>query len=278
MRKIIPYLTISIIALFVASAYAAESIVNPTAILGAFEEEQSWLKSRLDHPESQQIMGYEFVSGEIEGQLVVLGLTGGGTVNAAVMTTLMIEHFEPRAVIFSGVAGGINPDHIPGDVVIGTNTIQHDLGNLMPDGIKRKGVRNPLTGERNPIEFEASKSLCDIAVSALEKIKLERAVEDSGVRDPEVIQGVIATGDQFISSTIKKRELRDNVRAEAVEMEGAAVAQVCYQFNVPCLVIRGISDFSDENAEQDFERYYKIAAKNANLIVFNILRLMESNK
>ncbi len=92
-----------------------------------------------------------------------------------------------------------------------------------------------------------------------------------GERLPTVTTGLIATGDAFITSTPKKGELRENLSAAAVEMEGAAVAQICYQFGVPCLVIRALSDKSDENAMQDFERFYPVAARNANRLVLEIL-------
>jgi adenosylhomocysteine nucleosidase len=252
--------------------YATE---YPTAILGAFEEELTWLKGKLDRPDTLTVMGYEFLSGEIEEQPVVLALTGVGKVNAAIMAILIIEHFKPCGVIFTGVAGAIGKDHIPGDVVIADSVVQHDLGDMTPEGLVRFGVRNPLTTIRNPVFFPADEKLLDSAIQSALNMDLERAVLNPEVREPIITLGVIATGDAFITSTPKKVELRDNLDALAVEMEGAAVAQVCYQFEVPCLVIRGMSDFSDENADQDFEKYYQAAARNANRVVIKIIKLLD---
>ncbi len=246
---------------------------NPTAILGAFEEELTWLIERVDDPQVEQIMGYDFTTGEIEEQPVVLALTGVGKVNAAIMATLILEHFQPEAVIFTGVAGGIGLGCIPGDVVVGTTTVQHDMGDMTPDGIELFGVRNPLNQQRNPIYFSADSTLLELARRAVDAVELERAVIEPKVRNPRVSCGVIATGDTFITSTPKKDELRDYLKVNAVEMEGGAVAQVCYQFNVPCLVIRALSDYSDENADADFEKYYRTAARNANRLVLQILQI-----
>lgn len=242
----------------------------PTAILGAFAEETAYLDSLLVNRQTQQILGLKFTTGELMGQSVVVALTGVGKVNAAMTTALLIQNFHPRAVLFTGVAGSLNPDLEPGDVVIGGGTIQHDLADFYADSIVNFGVRNPATGLRNPVVFPADSTWLSRAKLAADQASLLLA--DSAGSLPRAIIGLIATGDGFISSTKHKLELRSRLGADAVEMEGAAVAQICYQLGVPCLIIRALSDRADENAMQDFEKYYHIAARNANRVVLGALQ------
>jgi|GEM_PF-107556 len=244
----------------------------PTAILGAFSEETAWLDSQLVGRRTERILGMKFITGELVGQPVVMALTGVGKVNAALTTALLLQHFHPRAVLFTGVAGSLDPDLSPGDVVIGSGTLQHDLADFYADSIVNFGVRNPATGIRNPVIFPADSTLLAAAQKAAPTAELEDTEISGGARPPQVVTGRIATGDLFISSTPKKQELHLRLGASAVDMEGAAVAQVCHQADVPCLIVRALSDRSDENAEQDFEKYYRAAARNANRVVLATLR------
>lgn len=263
----------SLILLFILMGAFSQSgsLHAQTVVLGAFQDEITWLVARLDDQKSIQIMSLQFTEGKIGDREVIVGLTGVGKVNAAMTTTLVIEHFQPSEVIFTGVAGGIDPDLHPGDIVIGARTVQHDLADVYPDSIVCFGVRNPLNGQRNPVFFATDSELLIRAQKAAEEAEFEVIPTSMGDRLPTVITGIIATGDAFITSTPKKQELRKNLNADAVEMEGAAVAQICYQFGIPCLVIRALSDQSDENAMQDFERFYQVAARNANRLVLEIV-------
>lgn len=266
---------LSLLFLLLGAFPESRSLQARTVVLGAFEEELTWLDAQLVNRSEQQIMGLTFATGELAGRPIVLALTGVGKVNAALTTTLVIEHFQPNEIIFTGVAGGIDPDLLPGDIVIGARTVQHDLGDMYPDSIVRFGVRNPLNNRRNPVFFASDSKLLAHAQKAAEEVEFEVIPTSMGERLPTVITGVIATGDAFITSTPKKGELRENLNADAVEMEGAAVAQICYQFGVPFLIIRALSDKSDENAMQDFERFYQVAARNANRLVLEILSQLQ---
>ncbi|MBU0520145.1 5'-methylthioadenosine/adenosylhomocysteine nucleosidase [bacterium] len=242
------------------------------AILGAFPEETAWIKSQTENLHSVEKMGIKFLLGKLEGKHIAIVETSIGKVNAAMTTTLLLEHFLPQYVIFTGVAGGLNPDLLPGDIVIGERTVQHDLGDFTPQGIIPKGMRNPLTSIRNPVYFAADSLLLTAAQAAAAKVDFEPIETSAGKRYPAIIYGTITTGDAFIAFIDKKQELRDLHHAEAVEMEGAAVAQICYQHGYPLLVIRCLSDNSDENAEVDFEKFYEVAARNANRLVLEIVK------
>jgi len=245
-----------------------------TAIMGAFDKEVTLIEDRLTDPREHVIEQMRFVSGKIEGRDVVVAWTGIGKVNAAMTTTLMLEHFKPREVIFTGIAGGVNPDLRPGDIVVASSVAHHDMGTLWPDGLYYQGAKNPFTGWRNPVFFEADEKLLALAKEAAKKVDFMPIRMVDGERKPKVIEGVVVTGDVFVPSPKKCDELREKLKADAVEMEGAAVAQLCYQRDVPCLVIRSLSDSADEGAMQDKQTFYLLAAENSSHLVGEMMKLM----
>ena len=249
-----------------------------TGILGAFNEEVILLEKSVSDRKEQTIEGIRFITGKLNGRNIVLAKTGIGKVNAAMTTTLLLEHFKPREVLFTGIAGGINPDLQPGDIVIAERTAQHDLGTLTPDGFHNRGMRNPLNGIRNPVFFPADSLLLPLAEAAGKRVILDGVTTGTAVRKPKIITGIIVTGDIFVSSPSKRSELRETLHADAVEMEGAAVAQICWQHDVPCLVIRSLSDSANEHAEKDIIIYRTIAARNAALLVADIVEQLASVK
>ena len=203
----------------------------------------------------------------------MLAETGVGKVNAAVTTTLLIEHFRPEEVIFTGIAGGVDPKLNPGDIVIGVKTAHHDYVFVKPDGVDTMPTRNH-AGDHNPLFIPSDERLCRLAREAAEDLELDKILTHDGERRPEIVTGVIVTGDAFISSDAVKEELRYRLDADAVEMEGAAVAQVCRQNKIPFLVLRSLSDKADRNATEDIQKFYKTAAKNSACLVMKILELL----
>ena len=247
-----------------------------TAILGAFEREVTLLEDRLTEPREHQIERIRFVSGKLRDRNVVVVWTGVGKVNAAMTTTLLIEHFKPEHIIFTGIAGAVNPQLRPGDIVIAEKTAHHDMGTVWPEGFFVKGVKNRLDDMENPVFFPADEKLVECAQQAAERIDMRRVETVAGQRNPKIIKGVIVTGDSFIASTEKCAELRKKLQADAVEMEGAAVAQICYQRRIGHLVIRSISDSADEGAVTDKQMFYILAAKNSSDLVAEMIGLLGS--
>lgn len=247
----------------------AEKVI---AILGAFDEEVKLLQESVKDRKEQTVGGIRFVSGRLNGKLVVVAQTGIGKVNAAMTTTLALMHFRPSAVIFTGIAGGVNPDLNPGDLVIARSTAHHDYESITFDRKPTRQTRNAVTYGMNPAFFAADSLLLVYAEAVAGKVKMEPA--HPGGNPPRVVTGIVVTGDQFISSAARVEQLRTTFSADATEMEGAAVAQVCYQQNVPCLVIRSLSDKADENARNDMLNFYKTAARNSAALVMAIIAKM----
>ena len=247
-----------------------------TAVLGAFENEITLLADRLTQRRQQEIEGIRFFSGRLSGEKVVVAWTGVGKVNAAMTTTLLVEHFRPRYIIVTGIAGAVNPELQPGDIVIAQKTAHHDMGTVWPEGLFHKGIKNRLDGVENPVFFPADSHLLKFAEMAADRVGLESVKTVTGERAPKITKGVVVTGDVFVASTDKCVELRKKLRADAVEMEGAAVAQICYQRRIGHIVIRSMSDKADEGAVLDKQMFYIMAARNSSGLVAEMVGLLGS--
>lgn len=253
------------VLVFLASATAAwaQALVGVVGIAS----EVVAVERRLQDVREVTVRGVVFRVGTLNGRQVAVGRSGTGKVNAAIVATLLVSHFDPAALLFSGTAGAIDHALYPGDVVIGTAVAQHDTGMVTPAGTQRRPLRNTITGELDPILLPAPDALLAAARAAAAGLRLPRAATDDGARAPRIIEGVIVTGDQFIADAAKRDELRASLGAAAVEMEGAAVVQACRTFAVPCLVIRSITDRADGSASGSYDRFRGAASENAAALV-----------
>jgi adenosylhomocysteine nucleosidase len=245
--------------------------VRPSAVLGVSSSDVAALEENLAQATSQEIEGVKFTLGTIAGRPVVTAWTGVGKVNTAVVTTLLIEHFEPTRVIHTGIAGGIDPNLEPGDIVIAKQTAHHDMGYIGAEGFEPGGVKNRFAEDTNPTFFPADPNVLAVAQQAGGRTRFDPISHRNGQRPPRVVTGTIVTGDVFVASKSKCEELAGRFEADAVDMEGAAVAQICYQQAVSHLIIRSIADKADESAVVDKQRFYTQAAENAAALVRNIL-------
>ncbi len=250
---------------------------SPTAILGAMPEEVAMLERQLAKKNERSIEGVKFVEGQLMGRDVVIAQTGTGKVNAAMTAAILIDNFHPKQVIFTGIAGAVNPQLSPGDIVIAEKTAQHDHGILTSSGLENTGAVSPITGRANPVFFPADPALLQLAEYAAQNIALEKIKTSEGEKSPGIMKGVVVTGDIFVASPEKCEELRRTLGADAVEMEGAAVTQICYQLGIPCIVIRSISDNANEKAAQDMQKFHKIAAMNSASMVVGIVENLSPN-
>nr|MCU0326967.1 5'-methylthioadenosine/S-adenosylhomocysteine nucleosidase [Spirosomataceae bacterium] len=135
--------------------FSVESFAQRIAILGAMPEEVQLLESQLQNPKTKNILGFNFKTGKLMGKKVVIAETGIGKVNAATVTTLLIKEFSPQSIIFTGIAGAVNPNLNQGDVVIGSKLAYHDYGRLTDEGLQTNPTRNPFTKQRNDLYFKS---------------------------------------------------------------------------------------------------------------------------
>ncbi len=179
-----------------ATPALAQSVVG---ILG-IASEIGPIESRLQGSRDVVAQGYVFRVGTLNGRQVVVGRSGAGKVNATIIATLLIEKFNPSAILFSGTAGAVDPALRPGDVVIGATMAQHDVGQQTTEGIRRRGVRNAVTGNLEPLLVPAPANLLAVARQSAQNLRLASIRAPGGEeRTPRIVEGVIVTGDVFLS-------------------------------------------------------------------------------
>ena len=226
------------------------------AIVSAMQHELRALLPLISDHASTRLAGRIFHHGTIHGQRVVLVVSGIGKVAAATTAVLLMHEFDARALVFTGVAGGLKCGVEVGDVVVAQQLLQHDLdaSPLYPP------FEVPMTGRSR---FNADPTLADALAGAARRC-LSRAeplvgaghTGSLGIDAPRVHEGLIVSGDRFIASAAQSGELRALLPdALAVDMESAAVAQVCADFERPFAVLRTISDRADDQAPTDFTRF-----------------------
>lgn len=233
-----------------------------TAILSALAEEQAGLIEQLEAAECIRHAGRDFWCGRLRGQRVVLALSRIGKVSAATTATALIERFNVERILFTGVAGGLADSVKVGDIVIATGFVQHDLdvSPLYPR------YQVPLYGRDR---FDCDESLTALLMKANNEAFTGAFAgfnAEFGTLRPVVYQGLIASGDRFIGSATQASAIQHELRAAgheplAIEMEGAAVAQVCFDYGVPLAAVRTISDRADDAAHLDFERFLRDVAR-----------------
>lgn len=223
-------------------------------ILVAMQEEMEYLIEKIKDEEIIEIAQQKFYDGWIDGQSVTIVQSGIGKVNAAIATTLLIQHFEVDAVINTGSAGAIQPGMNIGELVISQELVYHDVNNEV-FGYQYGQI------PRMPERFIANKNL-------IEKIETAARQQSWKVR-----RGLIVTGDSFVGSSAEIQRIKKYFPSALVtEMEGTAVAQTCLQFNTPCVIIRAVSDTADEDASTDFDEFVKLAGKRSAELVLSFMK------
>ncbi len=228
----------------------------PVAIMSAMHEELSAVLKLMPDEHKSVAAGREFWRGHLHGHEVVAVLSRIGKVAAATTATVLIERFGVKQIFFTGVAGGLASGVNVGDIVVGRSFMQHDMdaSPIFP----RHEV--PLYGRSR---FDADAALSDVLLGAVNAIathtggilSAEASIE-FGIDKPEVHEGLIVSGDRFVSTTAECNVLRNELPdALAVEMECAAVAQVCLDYGVEFAAVRTISDRADDAAHVDFTRF-----------------------
>lgn len=225
-------------------------------IVCAMPEEIKLIEQDMRAVSSRTVAGRKFSEGSLYGQDVVLVMSHIGKVAAAMTAALLIETFGVDCVLLCGTAGGIAQGLHVGDFVVGDRTVQHDL-----DAADRGRFYVPLL---NVAYFPSDAAMSDALYRSVEEYIASGLTEDVpeaylrefGITEPKVVRGTVSSSDEFIRSAARKKWLLENVEdIRCVEMEGAAMAQVCYEFGVPFSVIRVISDGADNTSSVDFDAF-----------------------
>ncbi len=222
------------------------------AIMGAMVEEIEPLLEFLGDYEMNEVAGNRYYSGEYKGLELVIAYSKIGKVFASLTASTMIEKFDAKMLLFSGVAGAINPNLKIGDLIVATKLCQHDLDITAfghPFGYVPEGK----------VFVESSKELQELS---------KDVAKDLG---KDLKQGIIATGDQFVANQERKEWIGKTFGADALEMEGASVAVVCDALDVPFFILRSISDSADMDAGFSFDEFLKSSAKESAEFVISML-------
>lgn len=188
----------------------------------------------------------KFTLGTLHGNDVCIVVCGVGKVNAAMCALMLIEKYKPDLVLNSGVAGSLSPIVGIGDIVVATKSVEHDM-NGTALGDKQGEITFP---DGNMMFFECDKQASTLLAAICKEIP-----------DTKVAQGIIASGDIFVSDRKQRFKINDRFGALACEMEGAAIGHVCVRCEVPYGIIRAISDDLDENKGMDFVKFCELASK-----------------
>ncbi|MEH8016721.1 5'-methylthioadenosine/S-adenosylhomocysteine nucleosidase [Rheinheimera muenzenbergensis] len=228
-------------------------------IIGAMEPEVALLRQQINDVSTTELGGYTFYSGKLSGMSVVLVQSGIGKVASALATALLIQQFKPDAIINTGSAGGFDPELEVGDVVISTEVRHHDV-DVTAFGYEIGQV------PQMPAAFSAHPALVAAA---------EQSIQALGYCKTK--KGLIATGDSFICDPARIAVIRQQFPTMlAVEMEGAAIAQVCFMLKTPFVVIRSLSDIAGKESPQSFEAYLEVASKHSSAMVQQLLTRLAS--
>ncbi|MEL0612210.1 5'-methylthioadenosine/S-adenosylhomocysteine nucleosidase [Marinomonas arenicola] len=224
-------------------------------LIGAMDEEVAVIKSWMHDVRKESIAGCDFFIGQFEGKDVVLLQSGIGKVNAALSTTLLLSKFSPEYVINIGSAGGFAEELNVGDVVISDHVVHHDV-DVTAFGYPMGQVPSM------PPTYEADAALMKQAQTAVQDVNRVKAKV-----------GLIGTGDSFMNDPVRVETVRALFpEMVAAEMEAAAVAQVCFKFGTPFVVVRSLSDIAGKESPQSFEEYLKVAAENSSLMIQQMLK------
>ncbi|WP_210261696.1 5'-methylthioadenosine/adenosylhomocysteine nucleosidase [Bradyrhizobium aeschynomenes] len=246
-------------------------------IMGAMPEEVSGIIEQLETSRMHRIGGREYLEGTWNGIDVVVVFSRWGKVAASVTATMLLSRFGVDGIFFIGVAGAADPGLRLGDVVVATDLLQHDMDASAIPAFSKFEI--PLLGRSR---FPADDSWMSASLKAADdfvKGDLEAWIGDDvraslGVGNPRVVTGLIATGDRFVTDVAFLRDLRKVLPdLSCVEMEGAAVAQTCFEFTAPFAVVRVISDRGDDGAPVDFKNFVsKVASRMSLGIASNFTR------
>ncbi|GEM00536.1 adenosylhomocysteine nucleosidase [Halolactibacillus halophilus] len=223
-------------------------------IIGAMDEEVRLLKENMAIKEELTVANCDFTVGMLKGVSVVLLKSGIGKVNAALATTILLERFAIRAVVNTGSAGGLDQTLSVGDIVIGREVVHHDVD-----------VR-AFDYDYGQVPGMPKRYLADTGLIKA----IEMAIEEKN--EVQSKQGLIATGDSFMQRADQVAGVLEHLPdTMAVEMEAAAIAQVCYQYHVPFVIIRSLSDIAGKESNVSFDQYLDQAAKHAAEMIMRVI-------
>jgi adenosylhomocysteine nucleosidase len=246
------------------------------AIMYAFDAEGQLLRSHMALEDDQSFVGRAFWIGELAGKEVIVVNSGVGMTNAAMTTQLLIDRFKPKQIIFTGICGGIDPENAIGDIVIPKFWVTHDYGLYNKEGFGTGWIRVHVP-EKEEADTATFFAVDERLLRTAERVKPDLIpVLD---RIPKIkVGGNGASGNSFIDQVEKREWLKQELDAQIVDMESAAVVQVARINAVPVLVVRSCSDLAggsgSSTAKVEIKEFFEVAADNSASFVLELLKQM----
>ena len=203
---------------------------------------------------------FPYRRGMLHGRAVVTAVTGVGVTNAAMVTALFVQEFKPNEVIVSGTGSRFNPRIRTGDTVVSTRTVHHAAGSLTAEGMVYRKVRGPLEGEMTHWQYPPDAGLLRLAKASIPGYEAEPVTVNGETYRPTVLTGVVTASDLFGVSDEKIADMRAKLDPDIMEMESAAIAQVCTQLGTPHIVFRAGSNRTQSNPGLDYRKLGQTAA------------------
>lgn len=239
-------------------------------LICAIPQEIDHLRGAMRAVRRNDVARAQFETGSLDGHDVVLAAAGMGKVNAALAATLLADRFGCRAIVFSGVAGGLDPALGIGDVVVADRIIQHDAGVIEDERLRTYQAGHvPFINPTDRLGYAVAPDLLVRVGDRLDGIALPALSAGAGGpgRAPRVTYGTVLSGDQFLHCEDTRGRLHREFGGLAIEMEGGALAQVCESFAIPWLVIRALSDLAGRDSRFDFTAFAaEVAASSAAIL------------
>jgi adenosylhomocysteine nucleosidase len=239
-------------------------------LICAIPAERVDLKAALEGDETVRIGGLDFDLGRLDGREVVLAEAGIGKVNTAFVSTLLASRFGAECLVFSGVAGGLDPSLHIGDLVIADRAIQHDCGVIEDDALQPYQAGHvPFFNPTDQLGYHVEPALLERIKRRLEGLSFPPLAAEAGGAGAaaQIAFGPVLAGDQYIHCETARERLHRTFDAKAVAMEGGAMAQVAERFGLPWLEIRALSDLAGVDSRFDFARFVEeVAARSATVL------------
>ncbi len=223
-----------------------------TLILSAMPSEIRLIQNHIAKPRHGRLAGFPWLAGTLNGRRVITAVTGVGVTNAAMVTALFVHEFRPSEVLVSGTGSRFNPRIRTGDTVISVRTIHHAAGSLTSEGMVYRKVRGPLPGQMTHWAYPPDRRLLKLAKAAIRDYVPEPVTANGATYLPAVLTGVVTASDLFGVSDAKIEDMRRKLNPDLMEMESAAIAQVCTQLGVPHIVFRAGSNRTQSNPGNDY--------------------------
>lgn len=230
--------------------------MNTIGIIGAMEDEIRQLRDKLEAPEVKRKASMDFYRGTLHGKQVVVVRSGIGKVNAAVCTQILVDDYQVEAVINTGIAGSLRAEINIGDIVLATDTLQHDMD------ATEFGYPKGQIPQMDILAFPADRELTRLAEEVCRRVN----------PDIQVFCGRIVSGDQFVADSQVKDRITQEFAGYCTEMEGAAIGQTAWLNGIPFLIVRAISDKADDSAHVDYPTFEREAIEHEVRLTENLLK------